>query len=134
MGAFTGWLCVMAPEPRLVDIETGEVRKDRRTGATVYSVGVCGLRGRDSSVIQVSLVGEPEAVTVGAPVRLEGLEGMPWEREGRSGIAWRARSVHPLTAPAPTGPATTSAPAVPAAAVAGSGAAGRSGRKAGEGR
>jgi hypothetical protein len=97
--AFTAWLCVAAAEPRLVDAVSGEVRRDRQSGRTVYSVGLCGLRGRDSSVVQVSVVGEPVGLVVGAPVVPVGLEASPWERDGRSGVAWRAAQLHPAGRP-----------------------------------
>ncbi|HET9655349.1 MAG TPA: hypothetical protein VFP72_08340 [Kineosporiaceae bacterium] len=98
--AFAGFMCVMAPEAKVVDTSTGEVRKDRQTGATVYSVGVVAIRGRDSSVIQVAVVGEPSGVSVGTAVRVVDLEAVPWERDGRSGVAWRAASIVPTTGPA----------------------------------
>src|SRR5689334_23259813 len=90
VAAFTGFACVMLPEPKLVDMDTGEVRKDRRTGQTVFTVGVCAMRGRDSSVIQVSVVGEPAGLMLGASLELAELEATPWDRDGRSGVAWRA--------------------------------------------
>lgn len=93
--AFAGFMCVMAPEAKVIDTSTGEVRKDRQTGATVFTVGVVAIRGRDSSVIQVAVVGEPSGVVVGTAVRLVDLEAVPWERDGRSGVAWRAASIVP---------------------------------------
>ena len=110
--AFVGLVCVMAPEAKLVDLDTGEVKKDRRSGQTVWTVGVCAMRGRDSSVIQIAVVGEPGALGVGMPVRVIDLEAAPWERDGRSGIAWRAQAIVPATpgsVPAATA-ATDSAP------------------------
>jgi hypothetical protein len=104
--AFAGLMCVMAPEVKLVDVETGEVKKDRRSGKTVWTVGVCAMRGRDSSVIQIAVIGEPAGLGVGMPVRVVGLEASPWERDGRSGIAWRAESVLPAAEPLPVPPAT----------------------------
>jgi hypothetical protein len=98
--AFAGFTCVMEPEAKLVDIETGEVKKDRRSGETVWTVGLVAMRGRDSSVIQVAVVGEPRGLTLGAPMRVVDLEASPWERDGRSGIAWRAAQVLPAGAPA----------------------------------
>jgi hypothetical protein len=105
--AFAGFMCVMAPEAKVIDMGTGEVRKDRKTGATVFTVGVVAIRGRDSSVIQIAVVGEPSGVGVGMAVRVVDLEASPWERDGRSGIAWRAASVVPVTGPA-AGPAVRS--------------------------
>jgi hypothetical protein len=91
----------MLPEPRIGNMETGEVRKDRVSGETMYQVGIVAMRGRDSSVIQVTIVGEPAGLSVGMQVRLAGLEGSPWERDGRSGVAWRAGSVAPAGAGGP---------------------------------
>jgi hypothetical protein len=93
--AFAGFVCVALPEPRVANQETGEVRKDRASGQVLYSVGVCAIRGRDSSVIQVSVAGEPRGLSVGAPVRLVELEASSWDIDGRSGVAWRAASVMP---------------------------------------
>jgi hypothetical protein len=104
--AFEAWLCVMLPEPRVANLETGELRKDRETGKTMYQVGVCAIQGRNSSVIQVTVVGEPQGLTLGAPVRVVDLEATPWDRDGRSGVAWRASALGPVQAPAggrPTG-------------------------------
>ena len=110
VSAFEAWLCVMLPEPRVANLETGELRKDRETGKTMYQVGVCAIQGRNSSVIQVTVVGEPQGLTLGAPVRVVDLEATPWDRDGRSGVAWRASALAPLQAPVggrPTGgPAT----------------------------
>jgi hypothetical protein len=103
--AFAGFMCVAAPEPRVIDAATGEVRKDRRTGATVFTVGLVAIRGRDSSVIQVAVVGEPSGVGVGTAVRVVDLEASPWERDGRSGVAFRAEAIVPAAAPA-AGPST----------------------------
>jgi hypothetical protein len=102
--AFAGFVCVALPEPRVANQQTGEVRKDRTSGEVLYSVGVCAIRGRDSSVIQVSVAGEPRGLSVGAPVRLVDLEASSWDIDGRSGVAWRAASVVPATGAAPQGP------------------------------
>jgi hypothetical protein len=99
--AFAGFTCVMTPEAKVVDLDTGEVKKDRRSGETVWTVGLCAMRGRDSSVIQVSVVGEPKGIKLGAPVRVVELEATPWERDGRSWVAFRAAHVVPLDGPAP---------------------------------
>lgn len=117
--AFSGFVCVAAPEAKLVDPDTGEVKKDRRSGQPVWTVGVCAMRGRDSSVIQVAVVGEPTGLGVGIPVRVVDLEAVPWDREGRSGVAWRAERVLPAgpgLMPAPTTTASGPAAAGPGTA------------------
>jgi hypothetical protein len=77
-------------------LDTGEVRKDRASGQTMFVIGVVAMRGRDSSVIQVQVPGEPKGLGVGTALRLVGLEGAPWERDGRSGVSLRAVAVTPL--------------------------------------
>ncbi|MCD5313567.1 SCO3933 family regulatory protein [Kineosporia babensis] len=109
VSAFEAWLCVMLPEPRVANPDTGELRKDRETGQTMYSVGVCAIQGRNSSVIQVTVVGEPQGLILGAPVRVSDLEATPWDRDGRSGVAWRASALAPMQAPAGGRPSSSSA-------------------------
>lgn len=138
--AFAGLVCVMAPEAKVADMQTGEVRKDRRSGQVVWTVGVCAMRGRDSSVIQIAVVGEPAGLSVGAPVRVVDLEAVPWERDGRSGVAWRAEAVLPAVPAAPGGrsPVVSAGPGSGPAGGPGSsaafGAAGRGNTPPGAGR
>lgn len=91
--AFEAFAVTMAPEPKIANRDTGEVRKDSATGETVWEVGVVAVRGRQSSVIQVSVVGEPKGLSVGASVRPVDLEAVPWDRDGRSGVTYRAASI-----------------------------------------
>jgi hypothetical protein len=96
VNAFTGFMCVNPPEPKVANLDTGEVRKDRASGQTMFVIGIVAMRGRDSSVIQVQVPGEPKGLSVGTALRLTGLEGAPWERDGRSGVSFRAVAVTPL--------------------------------------
>src|SRR6266542_2487301 len=41
--------------------------------------------------------GEPPAVPQGAPVRVLGLVATPWTMEGRSGVAFRAARIEPIS-------------------------------------
>ena len=104
VNAFTGFMCVNPPEPKVANLDTGEVRKDR-DGNTLYVVGVVAMRGRDSSVIQVTVPGEPKGLGMGTALRLHALEAVPWDREGRSGVAYRAAAVTPLETSADPGAA-----------------------------
>ncbi len=113
VSAFEAWLCVMLPEPRVANPDTGELRKDRESGQTMYSVGVCAIQGRNSSVIQVTVVGEPQGLSLGAPVRVVDLEATPWDRDGRSGVAWRASGLSPIQG-APSNRPPAGAPGRPA--------------------
>lgn len=91
---FAGWMCVNPPEPKIGDPATGEVKKDRE-GNTLYVVAVVAMRGKDSSVIQVTVPGEPKGLLIGMPLRLIGLEAVPWDVDGRSGVSFRSSAVVP---------------------------------------
>jgi hypothetical protein len=96
------------PKPRMRD---GQQRTDR-TGAPEWLVGVCMMQQRGSDVIAVIVVGEPTGLGVGRPALVSGLVAMPWERDGRHGITYRADSItapdQPPAGPAPTGPQRSS--------------------------
>lgn len=92
-GKLRGLWCVAAPEPR-VNTETGEVRKGR-DGLPVWVVGVSVRRAdtRKSSVIDVSVPGEPSGIVEGSRVSLADLEAVPWEIDGRHGVSYRASAI-----------------------------------------
>ena len=86
--------CTSLPEVR-ADPDTGEARVDRRTGQPLYLVGVAvKVEGeRAAYVLDVQVPGEPAGLVVGQPVVVEQLEAMPWERDGRSGVVFRAARI-----------------------------------------
>lgn len=92
--------CAVAPEKKLSNYETQEVKKDR-DGNTVYTVAVMVRQdGRRVSVIEVAVSGEPKGVVEGAEVRLTGLEALAWSMGDRHGISFRAAAITPV----PTSP------------------------------
>jgi len=91
-------MCVNPPEVKS-NPRTGEVRTDTASGLPVFVVGVVAIRGRDSSVIQISVPGEPQNLSVGTALRLVGLEAVPWDVDGRSGVSFRAGAVLPVEVP-----------------------------------
>ncbi|MYT72454.1 MULTISPECIES: hypothetical protein [unclassified Streptomyces] len=95
---FTGIICAVPPTPRLVSRESGQVRVDRDTGKTLYQVGLCLMAGTSADVVNVSVPGEPSGVQNGTPVAVRDLVAIPWENEGRHGIAYRAAEIRPLQA------------------------------------
>lgn len=101
---FTGIICAVAPAPRVANRETGQLRVDRETGQTVYQVGLCLMAGTSADVVNVSVPGEPAGVQIGIPVQVRDLVAIPWENDGRHGIAFRAAEIRPLTAPAASAP------------------------------
>ncbi|MBR7824945.1 hypothetical protein KDK95_01400 [Actinospica sp. MGRD01-02] len=113
-GRLTNVLCTAVPEVRS-DFNTGEVRTDRDTGKPLYLVGVLVkvVGDRRAAVLDVEVPGEPSGLVEGEPVVLAGLEARPWEREGRSGVTYRAESItpaRPTTPPATTADTSASSP------------------------
>jgi hypothetical protein len=104
------WLCTSAPEVRS-DPTTGQVRTDRDSGQPLYLVGVLVKVDGDRKgyVLDVQVPGEPSGLTEGETVLVSNLEAAPWERDGRSGVTYRAASIVP--APAAGSGAATAAPA-----------------------
>ncbi|GAA2154568.1 hypothetical protein GCM10009760_53600 [Kitasatospora kazusensis] len=101
--------CIVAPEVRIANRETGEIKKDR-DGQTVYTVGVAVRQEqRRASLIEISVSGEPAGVTEGVRVTVTGLTAFSWAMGDRHGLSFRADSI----TPAPAAP-TASAPAAAA--------------------
>jgi hypothetical protein len=87
-------LCVVKPQPKLVNIETGEVKKDR-DGLTVFTIGVVVRDGYRASVIDIAVSGEPVGIDVGVPVSVVGLTAFAWAMGDRHGTSFRADQVIP---------------------------------------
>ncbi|MCC9310717.1 hypothetical protein LN042_27215 [Kitasatospora sp. RB6PN24] len=101
--------CIVAPEVRMANRETGEV-KTNREGVPVYTVGVAVRQeGRRASIIEISVNGEPAGVAEGVRVTVTGLMAFSWAMGDRHGMSFRADSITPappVTPPAPTVPAS----------------------------
>ena len=52
--------------------------------------------GENGEVLQVSVAGAKPAVTVGQHVRPLGLEAIPWNNNGKHGVAFRATEIKPV--------------------------------------
>ncbi|MCD0482136.1 hypothetical protein LO771_06820 [Streptacidiphilus sp. ASG 303] len=98
-------MCVVPPEPKLINQETGEVRRDRE-GVTVYTVGVSVRQdGRRASVIEIAVSGEPKGVAEGVRVQVKDLQAFAWAMGDRHGMSFRAAAITPaLAGPAPAAP------------------------------
>jgi hypothetical protein len=91
--------CAKAARPRLVNKETGEIKRDR-DGNTMYEVTL--LIEDDFSrmeLVKVSVTPEP-LISPGEEVVPVGLVGYVWEQAGRWGISYRAQSFIPAAAAA----------------------------------
>lgn len=87
-----------APEPRR-DYGKTEQKVDRDTGRPQWVVEVLALDPERGEVIRVTVAGDQPRVTQGQAVRFEGLEAIPWSNNDKSGVAFRAASVQPASAP-----------------------------------
>ena len=85
------FLCTRQAEQR-TDRDTGVVRLDKETSLPLWQVQVAALDASGGEVLAVTVAGEP-AVTVGAPVQVEGLVAIPWSQGDRSGVAYRAAAI-----------------------------------------
>jgi hypothetical protein len=106
--SLTGFICAYAAEPNS-DRTTGEIKKDRKTGQDQYLVGVMvtyrdpeDATARPESVVLTVQVPKAGAVGLseGQLVRVYDLIARPWDRDGRSGVTYRASAVTAATAPA----------------------------------
>lgn len=90
-------------EPKIANPETGEIKTDAE-GRTLYAVPLLPIPNDDrGNSIKVTVpASEPPAVTEGEPVSVDGLVAFAWAMNGRSGVAFRARSISARTA-APVG-------------------------------
>jgi hypothetical protein len=53
---------------------------------------------RGGEILNVTVAGQPPKVTIGQAVSLSELEAIPWATNGRSGVAFRAKSITPKQA------------------------------------
>jgi hypothetical protein len=112
------FVCTRAPEQR-VAFDTGQPRIDRETGQPLWQVQLMALDGSGAEVIAVTVAGDPR-VAVAQPVQVEGLVALPWNQDGRSGVAYRADAIRASGAPL-TGVIAPSSSASSSTAPAGSG-------------
>ncbi len=87
-----------APETRR-DFGKTEQKVDRDTGRPQWVVEVLALDTERGEVIWVTVAGDQPRVNQGQSVRFDGLEAIAWSNNGKSGVAYRAASVQPASAP-----------------------------------
>src|SRR5271156_5619895 len=106
--AGVSFVCTRAPEQRLA-FDSGQPKVDRETGLPLWQVQLMALDASGGDVIAVTVAGDPN-LTVGQPVQINGLVALPWNQEGRSGIAFRADAIRASGAPLAGGVAGPKAP------------------------
>src|SRR5437764_6300689 len=95
-------------EPK-VDITTGRIKTDRTTGQELYTIQLMALDERGGEVITVTIAGAVREIPVMTPVSVVELEAIPWNNNGRSGVAFRAASVAPVNTGRTTNTSTSAA-------------------------
>src|SRR4051795_7621694 len=95
--AASGFMVSRTFEPK-VDITTGRIKTDRTTGQELYTIQLMALDERGGEVITVTVAGAVREIPVMTPVSVVELEAIPWNNNGRSGVAFRAASVTAITA------------------------------------
>ena len=89
------FMCATAPEP-VLDFETKRPRADEN-GEVLFSVQVVALAEGSAEIIAVKVAGEPQ-VAQGAMLAVHGLVASPWSMGERSGVAFRAQRIEPVSA------------------------------------
>ncbi|AUH41256.1 SCO3933 family regulatory protein [Streptomyces sp. CMB-StM0423] len=91
--------CAIAPEAKIVNPDTKEVRKDK-DGNTVYTVAVTVRQdARRISVIEIAVAGEPKGIEEGQVLKVTGLTAFAWQMGDRHGISFRADTITPASGP-----------------------------------
>ena len=85
------------PEQKLD--QNGKQKIDRE-GRPMWTTQVMALDETGGEVLAVSVAGVMPSVTVGQLVKLVGLEAIPWNNNGKHGVAFRAVELKPVTASA----------------------------------
>jgi hypothetical protein len=95
--AASGFMVSRGFEPK-VDITTGRIKTDRATGQELQTIQLTAFDERGGEVITVTVAGAVREIPVMTPVSVVDLEAIPWNNNGRSGVAFRAASVTPVNA------------------------------------
>lgn len=80
--------------------QDGKHKVDRKTGARLFHVQVMVLDAEaGAEILNVTVAYEPK-LTVGQAVVLVELEAIPWNTNGKNGIAFKATAINPVQAAA----------------------------------
>jgi hypothetical protein len=95
--------CAIAPEAKLSNPETQEVKRDR-DGNPVWTVAVTVRQDRRRiSVIEIAVSGQPKGIDEGQTVRVTGLTAFMWAMGDRHGVSFRADAITPVHGNSPQG-------------------------------
>lgn len=74
------------------DYETKRA-KANADGVPLFQVQLVAMGDGEAEIVSVKVAGEPEGLTAGGPVTVEGLTAQAWSVEGKSGVAFYAESI-----------------------------------------
>ncbi len=74
--------------------QNGRQKTDRNTGEPLWSTQVMALDETGGEMITITTAGQPPKVNVGQQVTPVELEAIPWATNGRSGVAYKAKSLN----------------------------------------
>jgi len=77
--------------------QNGRQKTDRNTAEPLWVVQVMALDEKGGEMLNVTVAGVPPKVTVGQQVALVDLEAIPWATNGKNGVAFRAKSITPVS-------------------------------------
>jgi hypothetical protein len=92
-------ICVKDPEP-VLDFETRAPRADANV-EPLWTLDVLVMTpGSGGDVITIKIAGQPEGVSQGMPLEIEGLVAQPWSMGDRVGVSLRVPKLAPAGRPA----------------------------------
>ncbi len=90
----TAFTVTRAAEPK-TEYGGTQQKVDKQTKQPEWVVEVLAMDPERGEVIRVTVTGDQPKVNQGQPVRFEDLEAIPWNNNGRNGVAYRAASIQP---------------------------------------
>ena len=93
----TTFMAAGPPEP-VLDFETKRPKADEN-GEPLFAVQLVVLAEGTADVIGVKVPGLPKGVGQGTAVTVTGLVAQPWSMGERSGLAFRATDINPVSVP-----------------------------------
>ena len=82
-----------SPEPK-TEFGGTQQKVDPQTKRPLWVVEVLALDSERGEVIRVTVTGDQPKVSQGQSVALADLEAIPWNNNGRNGVAFRAGEIH----------------------------------------
>ena len=93
----SGVQCQVTKNPEQKLDQNGKQKIDR-DGRPMWTTQVMALDETGGEVLAVSVAGVMPSVTVGQLVKPVGLEAIPWNNNGKHGVAFRAVELKPVAA------------------------------------